>query len=228
MLSGELAVLQAPIFDGLPFDPFALPDDGFGPAEIGIGGRHIVQALVVALMVVVLPEDVDLSLEVAGQEVVFQQNAVLEGLVPALDLALGLQSTLKGKTLFISGGSRGIGLAIALRAARDGANVAIAAKIATPHPSLPGTIHTAAEAIRSAGGRALPILCDIREADQVEQAIASTVEMLFAHLKRILKLDRLRLRGPNGAKDEFLLAATAQNLRKMAKLIPLTGRPLPI
>jgi len=54
------------------------------------------------------------------------------------------------------------------------------------------------------------------------------VEMLFAHLKRILKLDRLRLRGPNGAKDEFLLAATAQNLRKMAKLIPLTAQPLPV
>ena len=87
-----------------------------------------------------------------------------------------MQSTLKDKTLFISGGSRGIGLAIALRAARDGANVAIAAKTATPHPSLPGTIHTAAEAIEAAGGRALPILCDIREEDQVEQAIASTVE----------------------------------------------------
>lgn len=87
-----------------------------------------------------------------------------------------MQPTLKGKTLFISGGSRGIGLAIALRAARDGANIAIAAKTATPHPSLPGTIHTAAESIEAAGGRALPILCDIREEDQVEQAIASTVE----------------------------------------------------
>lgn len=87
-----------------------------------------------------------------------------------------MQSTLKGRTLFISGGSRGIGLAIALRAARDGANVAIAAKTATPHPSLPGTIHTAAEAIEAAGGRALPILCDIRDEDQVERAIAATVE----------------------------------------------------
>lgn len=87
-----------------------------------------------------------------------------------------MQSTLKGRTLFISGGSRGIGLAIALRAARDGANVAIAAKTATPHPSLPGTIHTAAEAIEAAGGRALPILCDIRDEDQVERAIESTVE----------------------------------------------------
>lgn len=87
-----------------------------------------------------------------------------------------MQSTLKGRTLFISGGSRGIGLAIALRAARDGANVAIAAKTATPHPSLPGTIHTAAEAIEAAGGRALPILCDIRDENQVERAIESTVE----------------------------------------------------
>lgn len=87
-----------------------------------------------------------------------------------------MQSTLKGKNLFISGGSRGIGLAIALRAARDGANVAIAAKTATPHPSLPGTIYTAAEAIEAAGGSALPILCDIREEDQVEFAITSTVE----------------------------------------------------
>lgn len=84
--------------------------------------------------------------------------------------------SLKGKTLFISGGSRGIGLAIALRAARDGANVAIAAKTAEPHPKLPGTIHTAAAEIEAAGGRALPILCDIREEAQVVDAVARTVE----------------------------------------------------
>ncbi len=66
--------------------------------------------------------------------------------------------SLKGKTLFISGGSRGIGLAIALRAARDGANVTIAAKTAEPHPKLPGTIYTAAEEIEQAGGKALPML----------------------------------------------------------------------
>ena len=72
-------------------------------------------------------------------------------------------TSLKGKTLFVSGGSRGIGLAIALRAARDGANVAIAAKTAEPHPKLKGTIYTAADEIRAAGGKALPILCDIRE-----------------------------------------------------------------
>ena len=90
MLSGDLAVLQAPIFDGLPFDPFALFDDGGSPAEVGVGGRHIVQALVVTLVVVMLDEGLDLGLEVAGQEVVFQQDAVFQGLVPALDLALGL------------------------------------------------------------------------------------------------------------------------------------------
>jgi NAD(P)-dependent dehydrogenase (short-subunit alcohol dehydrogenase family) len=72
-------------------------------------------------------------------------------------------TSLKAKTLFVSGGSRGIGLAIALRAARDGANVAIAAKTAEPHPKLKGTIYTAADEIRAAGGKALPILCDIRE-----------------------------------------------------------------
>ena len=87
-----------------------------------------------------------------------------------------LKGSLGGKTLFISGGSRGIGLAIALRAARDGANVAIAAKTAEPHPKLPGTIHTAAQEVEAAGGRALPILCDIREEAQVAQAVAKTVE----------------------------------------------------
>jgi len=83
--------------------------------------------------------------------------------------------TLKGKTLFITGGSRGIGLAIALRAARDGANVTIAAKTDKPHPKLPGTIHTSAKEIVDAGGRALPILCDIREEEQVADAVRRTV-----------------------------------------------------
>jgi citronellol/citronellal dehydrogenase len=82
--------------------------------------------------------------------------------------------SLKGKTLFISGGSRGIGLAIALRAARDGANVTIAAKTAEPHPKLPGTIYTAAEEIEKAGGKALPVLCDIREEAQVAEAVEKT------------------------------------------------------
>lgn len=84
--------------------------------------------------------------------------------------------SLQGKTLFISGGSRGIGLAIALRAARDGANVAIAAKTSEPHPTLPGTIHTAAREIEAAGGQALPLLCDIRDEAQIDAAVARTVE----------------------------------------------------
>lgn len=82
---------------------------------------------------------------------------------------------LKGKTLFVSGGSRGIGLAIALRAARDGANIVVAAKTSEPHPKLPGTIHTAADEIRKAGGQALPVVCDIRHEDAVEEAVAAGV-----------------------------------------------------
>ena len=85
-------------------------------------------------------------------------------------------TTLKGRTLFISGASRGIGLAIALRAARDGANVAIAAKTAEPHPKLEGTIYTAAKEIEAAGGKALPLICDIREEAQVEAAVNETVK----------------------------------------------------
>ena len=82
---------------------------------------------------------------------------------------------LKNKTLFIGGGSRGIGLAIAKRAARDGANIIIAAKTAEPHPKLPGTIYTAAEDIEAAGGQALPVVCDIREEDAVTAAVAAGV-----------------------------------------------------
>jgi citronellol/citronellal dehydrogenase len=84
--------------------------------------------------------------------------------------------TLKDKTLFITGASRGIGLAIALRAARDGANVVIAAKSDAPNPKLPGTIHTAAADVIAAGGKALAIRCDIREEDEVRAAVAKTVE----------------------------------------------------
>ena len=83
---------------------------------------------------------------------------------------------LEGKTIFMSGGSRGVGLAIALRAAQDSANVALIAKTDEPHPKLPGTIHTAAEEIRDAGGQALPIVGDIRDADAVEEAVQRTVE----------------------------------------------------
>ncbi len=81
---------------------------------------------------------------------------------------------LKGKTLFITGASRGIGLAIALRAARDGANVAIAAKTAEPHPKLEGTIYTAAEEIEAAGGKALPLIVDVRYEEQVQAAVEQT------------------------------------------------------
>lgn len=85
-------------------------------------------------------------------------------------------ATLSGKTLFLTGGSRGIGKAIALRAARDGANVAIAAKTAEPHPTLPGTIYTAAEEIEAAGGHALPLQVDARDEDRVAEAIRETAE----------------------------------------------------
>jgi citronellol/citronellal dehydrogenase len=84
-------------------------------------------------------------------------------------------ASLKGKTMFISGGSRGIGLAIAIRAAKDGANVIIAAKTAEPHPKLPGTIYTAADEIRAAGGEALAVVCDIRSEEQVEEAVRTGV-----------------------------------------------------
>jgi citronellol/citronellal dehydrogenase len=84
--------------------------------------------------------------------------------------------SLKGKTLFITGASRGIGLAIALKAARDGANVAIAAKTETPHPKLPGTIYSAAEDIEKAGGRALPLVVDVRDEEAVKKALDATAQ----------------------------------------------------
>jgi citronellol/citronellal dehydrogenase len=80
--------------------------------------------------------------------------------------------SLAGKRIFVTGGSRGIGLAIALRAAADGASVAIAAKTSDPNPKLPGTIHSAAEEIRAAGGTALPIQCDLRDENQIAEAVA--------------------------------------------------------
>ena len=86
-------------------------------------------------------------------------------------MSASLPATLKGKTLFISGGSRGIGLAIALRAARDGANIAIAAKTVDANPKLPGTIHESARAIEAAGGRALALQVDIRDEEQVATAV---------------------------------------------------------
>ena len=84
--------------------------------------------------------------------------------------------SLKGKSIFISGGSRGIGLAIALRAAADGASITIAAKTTKPHPKLPGTIYTAAEEIEQAGGKALAAACDIRDEEQVSDAVGLAVE----------------------------------------------------
>jgi len=83
---------------------------------------------------------------------------------------------LSGKKIFITGGSRGIGLAIALRAARDGAAIAIAAKTSDPNPKLPGTFHTAADEIRAAGGTALPIQCDLRDEEQISKAMAEAAE----------------------------------------------------
>ena len=85
-------------------------------------------------------------------------------------------ANLRGKTLFITGASRGIGKAIGLRAARDGANVVIAAKTAEPHPKLPGTIYTAAKEIEAAGGRALPLVVDVRDEAQIQAAVEKTLE----------------------------------------------------
>lgn len=85
-------------------------------------------------------------------------------------------STLQGRTVFMTGGSRGIGLAIATRLAAEGARIAFVAKTDTPHPKLEGTVHTAAEQIRAAGGEALPIVGDIRDEEAVARAVATTVE----------------------------------------------------
>ena len=87
-----------------------------------------------------------------------------------------MSANLAGKKIFITGASRGIGLAIAKRAAADGAMVAIAAKTTEPHPKLPGTIFTAAEEIEAAGGKALPIQCDLRDEEQIASAVAQAVE----------------------------------------------------
>lgn len=84
--------------------------------------------------------------------------------------------SLNGKTLFITGASRGIGLAIALKAAKEGANIAIAAKTDTPHPKLPGTIHSAAEEVEKAGGKALPLVVDVRDEVNVNEALKKTAD----------------------------------------------------
>ena len=84
-------MLQAPMFNGLSLGPFSAFDDGFGPPEVGVCRRHVAEAFVVTLVVIVFDERLDLGFEVAGQEVILQQDAVLQGLVPALDLALRLR-----------------------------------------------------------------------------------------------------------------------------------------
>ena len=101
---------------------------------------------------------------------------IIEARAAGTGYAAGLMSDLQGKTLLISGGSRGIGLAIAVKAAADGANVALVAKTAEPHPKLEGTIFTAAKAIEEAGGQALPIVGDVRDDASVEAAVEATVE----------------------------------------------------
>jgi len=95
--------------------------------------------------------------------------------MPAVELN-STAGSLAGKTLFITGASRGIGLAIALRAARDGANIAIAAKTSEAHPRLPGTIYTAAAEIEAAGGRALPLIVDVRDVDAIDRAVQATAD----------------------------------------------------
>src|SRR5258708_14233187 len=122
--------------------------------------------------------------------------------------------SLKGKTLFITGASRGIGLAIALRAARDGANIAVAAKTETPHPKLPGTIHSAAEEIEKAGGKALPLVVDVREEEMVKLALdqaaahfggidivvnnASAIHLTNAHQTDMRRFDLMHQINPRG------------------------------
>ena len=89
--------------------------------------------------------------------------------------------SLRARTIFITGASRGIGHAIAMRAAADGANIVIAAKTTEPHPKLPGTIHTAAADVEAAGGKALAVATDIRDEAQVDAAIAAAVDALRRH-----------------------------------------------
>lgn len=150
-------------------------------------------------------------------------------------------SSLAGKTLFITGASRGIGLAIALRAARDGANVAIAAKSSVPNPKLPGTIHSAAAEVEAAGGKALAIRCDIREEDQVQAAVAATVEAfggidilvnnasaIWLHGTLETPMKRFDLMQQVNARGSFLCAQTCiPHLRKADSPHILTLAPPP-
>jgi len=120
---------------------------------------------------------------------------------------------LAGKTLFITGASRGIGLAIAERAARDGAKVAIVAKTTTPHPHLPGTIYTAAAAVEAAGGTALPLAVDIRDEQQVAAAVAETAER-FGGIDIVV----------NNASAIFLAPTRALPLKRFDLMMAVNGR----
>ncbi len=91
MLCGDLAVMQAPGFDSLSFDPFSLFQDGPSPSDVGIGRGQIIDALVIAVVVVVIHEGFNAGLKISGEEVVFQQDAILQGLLPSFNLALGLR-----------------------------------------------------------------------------------------------------------------------------------------
>jgi NAD(P)-dependent dehydrogenase (short-subunit alcohol dehydrogenase family) len=108
--------------------------------------------------------------------------------------------SLARKTLFVTGASRGIGLAIALRAARDGANVAIAAKTVKPDPRLPGTIFSAAEEVEKAGGKALPLACDIRDEQSVEKSVAETVAR-FGGIDILVNNAAYQMAQPGGIED---------------------------
>lgn len=148
-------------------------------------------------------------------------------------------NTLAGKTIIMSGGSRGIGEAIAVRAARDGANVAMIAKTAEAHPKLPGTIHTAAEAIEKAGGKALPIVGDIRDDAAVEDAVARTaaefggIDIVVNNASAIdlspsesIDMKRYDLMQDINARGSFLLSRTAiPHLRQAANPHVLTLSP---
>ena len=146
---------------------------------------------------------------------------------------------LSGKTMLVSGGSRGIGLAIAVKAAGDGANVALLAKTADPHPKLAGTIYTAAEEIEAAGGKALPIVGDVRSDESVEAAVAQTVEQ-FGGIDIVvnnasaidlsdpesLAMKRYDLMQSINARGTFLLSRTSvPHLRKGSNSHVLTLSP---
>ncbi len=120
---------------------------------------------------------------------------------------------LKGRTIFISGASRGIGLAIVKRAAADGANVAIAAKTVDPNPKLPGTIHSAAAEIEAAGGRALALQCDIRDEEQVVAAARRTVEAFGGIDILVNNASAINLTRDRGDADEAVRPDVRVNVR---------------